>query len=172
MPPAIRDVLRIIHVLAGVAWAGSTFFMVLVMARSAAETQPESNRVMKVVGPRFRTFAASAGGMTVLSGLILFWFVSGLSGGAFSVWVGVKVGTWLTVGVAAGLAAFILGMAWASPTTSKIMALGAEIAQGGGPPSAEQGARMAQLQASQGTAARVIAILMVIAIAGMAGAGI
>ena len=52
------------------------------------------------------------------------------------------------------------------------MALGAEIAQGGGPPTPEQGARMAQLQKSQGTAARLIAILFVIAIVGMAGAGI
>jgi uncharacterized membrane protein len=172
MDPLLRTILRVIHVFGGVAWAGSTFLMVMVLAPAANETRPESAKVMGNVGPRFRNFATIAGLLSLVSGLWLYWFTSALAGGAFNVWIGGDQGIFLTLGAVGGLLSFIVGVVVAGPTTGKIVALGGEIAKGGGPPSPEQGAQMQKLQQTQGSAGNILAILFVITIIGMAAAGV
>lgn len=175
MDPTLKTVLRVIHILSAVFWSGGTLFMVSVISPAAAETAPDSGKMMGRVAVRFRRAATIAGILALAAGLTLYYFSSGLAGGggsAWSAWFGTKVGLWLSIGALAGLLAFVVGAAVVGPVSGRIVALGGKIAASGGPPSQEDGAEMARLQGTMNSASRIGAILFVIAILGMAAAGI
>jgi hypothetical protein len=67
--------------------------------------------------------------------------------------------------------ALLIGITRQRPTGKRVQELGAAIAAGGGPPTAEQGAEMQGLQASMATYGNVIAYLFVVTLAGMALGG-
>lgn len=77
----------------------------------------------------------------------------------------------LATGALAAIATLVVGISLQRPTAAKIQKLGATIAAAGGPPPAEQGAEMGRLQARMSRLASILAILVVVAVAGMALGG-
>lgn len=96
---------------------------------------------------------------------IWLWFLRPPS---FAAWQGVA----LAIGAAAAVIGLGIGLGFQRPTGHKIQTLGNAIAAGGGPPTAEQGAEMGQLQAKMGSYGNVLAYLFAFALAGMALSGV
>ncbi len=81
--------------------------------------------------------------LSTLAGLLLYLLVSRLA----PVWLASGHGLILTVGALVGLTAWLLGMLSTGPAAKKLAVLGGRIQAAGGPPTPEQGAELARLQA-------------------------
>ncbi|MCH7587651.1 MAG: hypothetical protein IIC78_06405 [Chloroflexi bacterium] len=162
-------VLRIIHILAAVFWAGTAFFLAGFLEPTTQATAPESGKVMAHLAAktRFSQALAWAAILVVLSGGLLYWRVSG---GLNSNWLTSGTGIGLTIGAIAGIFAAGIGLSVSYPTIQKMVALGAEIARSGGPPTAEQQQMLLELQNKSRIAGQALAVLLVIATLGMATA--
>src|SRR5438552_12958885 len=79
-------VLRLIHILSGIFWVGTTFFLVGFLQPVVAQSGPEGGRFAQrlMSQKRFQAAMSVAAGLTILSGLVLY----GLSSAAFQhAWV-------------------------------------------------------------------------------------
>lgn len=160
-------IIRLIHITAAVAWAGGAFMMAGFVGPAAAALGPDGGKFMQyLAGPgRLTTYLSAAGGLTILSGLYLYWV---RSGGLNPDWITSGPGLALTIGGLAGLAAAIFGGAGSGRAASRMAELGAQIGRAGGPPSAEQRAEMQALQERLAFMGRANALLLIIALLGMA----
>src|SRR2546428_4872640 len=75
---ATMILLRVIHILSGVFWAGATFFLVGFLQPVVAASGPEGGRLMQRLTSqkRFQMAMPVAAGLTILSGLALYGRVS------------------------------------------------------------------------------------------------
>ena len=82
MEQALLIVLRAVHILSGVYWAGSVIIGAAVSMPLLRGAGPEGERLMKalVESPRSVAFFAGSSLLTVVSGLLLFWLVYGFAG--------------------------------------------------------------------------------------------
>jgi hypothetical protein len=159
--------LRVIHILAGVFWAGTAILLAAFLEPTARALGPDGGKFMQRLTGQMRltTFILLAAFLNVLAGIGLYWIFSG----GFQVkWVASGHGLSLTIGALAAIVTFILGLAVTRPTLLHMGALGQEMQSAGGPPKPEQMAVMQALQTRLATAGRVGAVLLVIAIIGMA----
>lgn len=159
-------VLRVIHFFAGIAWAGTGFFMAGSVLPAVRKAGPEGGRVMGVIaGPgRYSQFMGATATLTVLSGLLLFWRASG---GLDRSWFASGHGWVLTIGALAGLAAWLHGAMVISRLDGQITKLGKEIQAVQGPPPPEKLAEMQSLQEKQSTHGNLSLILIALAVLGM-----
>ena len=162
-------VLRVIHILSGVVWAGGAVVMAAFLFPSVRAAGPAGGAVVRALTQvrKVPVLLMIAGVLTVLSGVVLYWRdAAGFTGG----WERSGMGMTLGVGGALGLAAAIVGMAVSSPTVRRMGALGAAIAAAGAPPAADQVAEMQRLQARLARALTLVAVLLVLATIAMAAA--
>jgi hypothetical protein len=160
-------ILRIIHILAGVFWAGAAFMVAAFLEPNARALGPDGGKFMqRLVGQmHMTTIILVAAFLNVLAGVWLYWIFSG----GFQVkWIASGHGLSLTIGAVAAIVTFILGLAVTRPTLLRMGALGQEIQNAGGPPNPEQMAAMQALQKRLATVGRIGAALLVIAVIGMA----
>jgi len=115
----------------------------------------------------FSTAMAALGGLTFLSGAVMYW---NDSNGFTNGWNQTGPGILITLGAIAGLTGLIVGGAMMSPAARRMQQIGEEVAKGGGKPSPEQGAAIGQLSARLGLGGRITAVLLGIAVLCMAGA--
>lgn len=158
--------LRIIHILAGVFWAGAAFMVAVFLEPNARALGPEGGKFMQRLTGQMRmtTILLIASFSNVLAGIWLYWIFSG----GFQVsWITSGRGLSLTIGAVAAIVTLSLALAVTKPTLLRMGALGQEIQQAGGPPKPEQMAAMQVLQRRLAVAGRTGAILLVIAIIGM-----
>jgi len=162
-------ILRIIHILAGVFWAGVAFMMAAFLEPNARALGPEGGKFMqRLVGQmRMTTIILVAAFLNVLAGIWLYWI---FSAGFQAKWVTSGHGLSLTIGALAAIVTFILGLTVTRPTLLRMGALGQEMQSAGGPPKPEQMAAMQVLQKRLATVGRTGAVLLVIAVIGMAAA--
>jgi hypothetical protein len=161
----VTIVLRIVHILAGVFWAGSTFFLVGFISRTAGAAGEAGGRFMErlMTQTRFPAALGISGGLTILAGLALYGMDSRFS----AAWMTSPTG--LTFGIA-GLAA-ILSLpvgALAAPSGRKLGELSRRVEASGAPATAEQVAEIDVLRQRIARASGVGAVLLVIAVVGMA----
>jgi hypothetical protein len=95
--------LRSVHIVTAALWLGSTALLVWFVMPAAGNLAPEM--IARLVRRKLHAFMASLGGTTVLSGLLLYWHLTGLSAAGAGSHVGIVYG----IGGAAGLAAAIIG---------------------------------------------------------------
>jgi uncharacterized membrane protein len=164
-------IFRIVHILAGVAWVGSVFLLVMYIQPSAAAIAPAGAPFMaELLGKRRLVQSIiGMGVVTVVAGLFLYWrdwhtFPS------FGDWIGSNFGATLTVGALAALAALSIGIFATRPNVNRLLALMRQGAASDGPPPPEVVAQIGAIQARLRVLARVSLVLLVIAVLAMSTA--
>jgi uncharacterized membrane protein len=151
-------VLRLLHILLGAFWVGSAVFFALFLEPSIRAAGAAGGAVMvQVMNRKYSQIVASAAGLTVLTGLGMFFHDAKAGGPA---WSGTPVGIAYAVGGVSAITALAFGLIVMKPTSAKVAAL----MSAGGPPSAEAVALLDKLQRG----GKTVAALLAIALAAMA----
>jgi len=163
-------VFRVLHIAAGVAWAGSVFLFVVLIQPSAAAIGPAAGPfMMELLGRRkLVTWLLSLGGTTVVAGLLLYWRdANGLDG--LAAFASSRYGLALTIGALAAIAAFLVGLFGTRPNARRLLDLVGR-ATPAGPPPPEVAQQIAGVQARLKVLARIALALIVVAVVAMATA--
>jgi uncharacterized membrane protein len=137
-------VLRFVHVIASVSWAGGAMIFFLFVEPTAKALNPSGMQFVQhmVQKRRFSIFMVISSTLTVLSGALLLWQV------AYGRWVNyVQTGAGLgfVLGSLAGVVVYFIGMFGVNPRAKQMARIGADIQAAGGPPTPEQGAALQKL---------------------------
>jgi len=164
-------VLRLFHVVGGALWFGSAFLFTGFVGPSAAETAPSSGAMMSAIIKKRRgaTVLATLAITTVIAGWLL-WTKNALDYPSVIDWVTSRFGLVLTIGGLAATAAAYFGITGIGNNVEKLVEIGDEVAASGGPPTPEQGARMAHLGAEIQKHSKIDIVLLFIAVIAMATA--
>ena len=167
----VMIVLRLFHVVGGALWFGSAFLFAGFVGPAAAETVPSSGVVMSNVIKKRRVATVLAGLAitTVIAGWAL-WVKNALGYPSIVDWVTSSYGLVLTIGGIAATAAAYFGITGIGNNVEKLVEIGDEVAASGGPPTPEQGARMAHLGAEIEKHSKIDLVLLFIAVIAMATA--
>lgn len=165
---ALMIVLRLVHILAGIFWAGGIALLswFILPAQSAVGQAGMAFMQELMMRRRARFYITMAMVLTVLSGLFMYARLAMTTEGVWAASTTAKV---LGVGALAAIIAGGIGSA-VGGTAKKMAQLGATIQAAGGTPSEAQRAEMAALQARVQKALRIVALLLVITVATMASA--
>ncbi len=158
-------VLRFVHIIAGIVWAGGGLMMNLVIGPAIGATGDTGRQFAGhlISKTAFSKIMMASAVLTVLAGGALYginsnWFSSG--------WMMTGTGIGFGIGAAAGIAAFVFGF-MISKTNSALAALGAQIQ---GKPTDAQMVLMAALRKRQVFVTTANTICMIISIVLMASA--
>lgn len=158
--------LRLIHVLSGVFWTGTTLFTAGFLMPTLRDAGPAAGPIMAGLQKRrLMVVMPITATLTILSGARLLWLVSG---GFAASYFGTTVGLTFGLSGAAALTAFILGMAVGRPAMARAGMLAQEAAQ-----SADRERLLGEanrLRQRAGAASVAAAVLLLLATAGMATA--
>ena len=160
--------LRIIHIGGGVFWAGAVLFLAFFLAPAVGRAGPEGGRVMQELQrARLMLVLPAVALLTILSGAWLLWIMSGgFSARFFRSGYGIS----LSIGAAASIVAFIIGLTVMRPAQLRIGALGPRIAGAAGEERTRLGAAVARLRTRAGRASVAMAWLLIVAVVTMAAA--
>ncbi len=162
-------ILRAIHIASAVFWVGGLFFYLAVIGPTVQEAGPIGGQFMQRLAASGRLSSRStiAGVLAALSGLLMYWSVSGgLSGG----WLKTAYGIVLTLGAIAGLLALGHGLFATRPVSERLGQLAKEMIARNGPPTPEQMTEAQALGAKLGSFAVQTAVIMSVALLAMATA--
>ena len=157
---ALVIVLRLIHVVAGVFWVGTSMFSTFFLSPAVEATAEAGQKVMGhlVAKARLSVRVTVASYLTVLAGLALYWIDSQ---GFTSAWQNSGPGVGFGLGAIAGLLGFGVGQ-----LVGKNAALiGRLAAQMQGMPSPEQVAALKQAQARLTSSSRISSGFLILALA-------
>ena len=159
--------LRLIHVVAGVFWAGAAIFIAFFLLPSVRAVGPAAGPIMEQLGKvrRLPLYMMGATVLTILSGFSLYWRDSA---GFTGPWMGSGSGFVFGFGGIVATVAAGVGMALTSPAARRMGELAAGMRAGGGPPSPATLAEMQTLQAKVSRSSLIGAILLLVATAAMA----
>jgi uncharacterized membrane protein len=159
-------ILRIVHIVTGVFWAGTLFFLVSFILPTFKAVGPDAGKVFAELRRRglFNKLPVIAL-LTIVSGL---WMYSIRAAGA-SGWGGSREGMTLGIGAVSALIAFLLGTFVMRPNTLKAADLAAEAGpMPAGPDKDAKMARVTAMRARSGMAARIVATLLGVTVIAMA----
>jgi uncharacterized membrane protein len=157
---------RAAHVLLAVIWVGATAFTTFLLMPALQDSGPAAGPVMAALMRRkFSAFMASLGGLTVVTGLYLYYRFTGGFDPALSGSVGAMV---FGTGGIAGIIALVLGGAIIARNTKKMDALGARMATAPETERAGLAAEMAAARQRVVTFSRIVIVLQMIAVVLMA----
>ena len=130
-------VLRFVHVVASVCWAGGGFTTFLFVGPTAKDLEPAGTQfIAHMAGKRrFNTFMIINSTLTVLSGALLLW---ASSGGDLLTYMKTGPGLGFALGSLAGFVVYFVGMFGVGMPTGKLSQLGEEIQKSGNPPTPAQ----------------------------------
>ncbi|HVN14576.1 MAG TPA: hypothetical protein VMT73_02460 [Anaerolineales bacterium] len=134
-------VLRLVHVISGAFWVGAALVFFFFIGPTIGATAESGQKFAQhlIMRTRFTTALASAGGLTVLAGLILYWLDSN---GLTSAWMHSGPGVGFALGGVFGIIGLIFG-GMVGTTNGRMAKLGSQIQ---GKPTSEQ---LSQIQAFQ-----------------------
>ena len=159
--------LRLIHVLFGVFWAGTAMFNAAFLIPAVRALGPAGGPVMQEIAGKRKlpVYFLVSGILTVLSGFGLYWYDSaGFSNGFMRSAGGMTFG----IGGLLALTALLLGLFVVTPAAMRASKLGGAIAAAGKPPTPEQAAEMQRLQIKLGKMAALAAGLLTLTTIAMA----
>jgi len=158
-------ILRIIHFFAGVFWVGTVFFFATFLLPRVKAAGPLGGQFMqRLSAPPLTQTVSLAGGLVVLSGLLLYWRDSG---GFQPAWIGTPTGLALGIGGLLAIGALSIGLFVSRPAADRMGKLGKEIATSGGAPNPAQMAEAQALSAKLERAVYQTAYLLVVTLLGM-----
>jgi hypothetical protein len=153
--------LRLVHIVFGIFWVGAVVFMALYLIPSVRDAVPDGAKVMQALQRRHvLEIVPIAAGLTILSGLWLYWHDSAGHAG----WARTPMGTTLGLGALFALAGFVVGVFVMRAATIQAGKLAASLQ--GLPAGPEQDARAATVQRLRRRAAvsaRWVAALLILA---------
>lgn len=159
----LMPVLRFLHILFGVFWAGSVFFQMLILEPRLKRLGPQFQQpVMSAIMPMLVPAMA-------VSALIV--FVTGtamtltLRSGTLDTLLTGGWGWAMVIGTVATLGAMAVGFGGLTPTGKRLVQLGAQL--NGQPPSSEQAATLSRLSQRMDRLSRADFALVSIALASM-----
>lgn len=164
-------VLRTFHIVGGALWFGSAFLFAGYLGPSVAEVGPAAGPVMHALIKK-RRFAKVIAGLaitTVIAGWAL-WLKNAVSYASIGDWLSSPFGLVLTIGGVLATAAAYFGITGIGNNVEKMVEIGDEVAVSGGPPTPEQGARIAHLGAEIQKHSRIDLVLLFLAVFAMATA--
>jgi hypothetical protein len=131
--------LRLIHILAGVFWAGTTLVMASHISPSVKAAGAEGQKFMQQFAAKssLSKWMAITGSLTFLAGIVLYFIITNRQYPR-----GNPQGDYLLGGMIIGTLAYLHGATAQRGTILKMQKLGGEIAAGGKPPTAEQTSMM------------------------------
>ena len=161
--------LRIVHVVASVCWAGGAFIFFLFVEPTAKALAPTGIQFVQymVTKRRFSIFMVISSTLTVLSGALLLWQFA--HGNALA-YVKSGPGLGFVLGSMAGVAVYLIGMFGVNPRAIKLSKIGQEIQAAGGPPTPEQSTEMQTLDREMTTLSLADFVLVTASLALMATA--
>ena len=162
-------VLRLVHVVASVCWAGGAFIFFLFVEPTAKALAPTGMQFVQhmVVKRRYSVFMDVASTLTVLSGALLFWQDAN---GQWLAWMSTGPGLGFTLGAVVGIVVYFVGMFGVKPRADRMGKLGAEIRAAGGVPTPAQGAELQKLDKEMSTLGYIDFVLVALSLALMATA--
>ena len=165
--PWLIIVLRLLHIVAGVFWAGASFVVVGFVEPTASATGPEGGRFLQAFASRsgYSPSMTGAGLLTIVAGLWLMWLDSG---GFQPAWMASGMGVALSVGALAGLAAAVVGLGLQSRNAMRLGAVAKSVQGQPGGPTPAQAAEMLALWDRLRSGGRWAAGFLAIAVAAMA----
>lgn len=154
-------VLRVLHVLGAVVWAGAGIFVAVFLMPAMGMAGPAGAPVMgALVKRRLFVIIPTVAVVTMLAGLRMLWITSG---GYSAAYFATPSGATYAVGAACAIAAFTVFMTINHPAIGRMGQLQQQMAQ---TPEADRGPLMAQLNAVRGRAGkgtRASALLLTVA---------
>ena len=161
-------VFRIVHITAGALWVGSVFLFTTSIAPAAAAIAPAGAPLMgELLGKRrMLDRIIGLGVITVIAGLFLYWHDWHLFR-SFGDWLTSRFGGSLTIGMVSALIALGIGASITRPNVRRMLALGAQVAASGAPPTPEVAAEIGAIQHRLKILARVGLGLLLFAVVAM-----
>lgn len=159
--------LYFIHIIAGIFWAGTVLFLAGFLQPAVNAAGPSGGAVMNklVTETRFSLAMSAGGGLTVLTGLVMYWLVSR---GFSWAWFASSHGILISVGGTAGVVAAIVGAVSTKRASQRMGLLSGDIQAAGRPASAEQAAELETLKLKMRKSTLAGMLLILIAITCMA----
>jgi uncharacterized membrane protein len=141
-------VFRIVHILAGIAWAGSVFMLVLFVQPGVAAIAPAGAPFMAELFGKRRlvNWLIALGMTTVIGGMFLYWH-DWHAFGSWGTWIGSRFGVTMTIGAVLAIVALGIGVRGTRPNVMRLLSLGLQAAEAGGPPPPELAAEIGRTQA-------------------------
>ena len=120
-------ILRTVHVVGGIFWAGAILFVVLFLEPAVRDAGPDGAKVMLALRKRrYLEVVPPVAFFTLVSGFLLYWRIFG----RFHPGAGAsRAELALALGGLASLAAFVIGVTLLRPSALRIGALGTELAE-------------------------------------------
>jgi uncharacterized membrane protein len=162
----ILILLRIVHVVGGVFWAGAILFVVHFLEPAVRDAGPDGAKVMQALRKRrYLEVVPTVAALTLLSGFALYWRTFGrLHPGPGASGVELVLG----LGGFASLVAFVIGVTMLRPSALRIGALGAELAEAPPERRAALQEEIGRLRLRMRKSGRWVAVLLSVAILSMA----
>ena len=169
MNTSVLILFRTIHVFAGALWIGAAIVYLFFIKPSVQAIGPAAPQFMQSLTQRRRypVFMASVSLLTVLAGVVLYFYTSG---GFNPNWFGTGPGLGYTIGSLAALGAFLVGSFGIGPISGKLGSLAQGIGASSRGPTPEQVARIQSLEKQLAVAERIDFVLLMISIVTMATA--
>ena len=152
-------VLRLIHILCGVYWAGTMFFFVTFLEPSLRSLGPDGGKVMIRMFERgYMKLIPIVATLTILSGVWLLWI---LSGGFDPAYMGSPIGIGLSTGGLFAIVAWLIGLVFIRPAGGRIWEIAKAMPQADEATRAALMAEMGQVRAKTVGAGRLVFGLLV-----------
>jgi len=138
-------VLRFVHVVASVCWAGGGFVTFLFIEPTAKDLEPAGMQFLQHMAGkrRFNMFMVINSTLTVLSGALLLWHATS---GDLATYMSTGPGLGFALGSIAGIVVYFVGMFGIGMPTGKMSQIGEAIQKAGGSPTPGQVAEMQKLE--------------------------
>ena len=150
---------RLIHIVLGVFWAGTLIFFATYLVPSVREVGPDGAKVMAAIQRRrFLEIMPVVAALTILSGLWLYWR---MSGGFNWAWITSPTGLAFGLGGVLSVIAFAIGVGVMRPATLRAGVIARQMAESQEWPDRDaQLALVQQLRLRSAKAGRSVALLL------------
>lgn len=151
--------LRLIHMVSGIFWAGSIFYLSGFVIPAVKSLGPDGAKFMQQLSKtnKLPIVMNLAGTLTILGGILL---MAQLSNGFMSAWFQSNYGITLSIGATAAIIAYLVGFTMNFPSIMRMNAIGKAIAASGGGPNESQMKELMMLRKRLFTGTSIIAWLL------------
>lgn len=162
-------VLRLLHIFAGVFWAGSVFYQVYFIFPAVHALGQEGGKFMQQLArtKNMPTRMSILGLINVLTGLRM---IQILSANFQSAWFETNFGMAISIGSIAALGALTIGIGFNKPTANKMALISKAISESGTPPSSNQIEELTKLKNKLEKGVKIMAWHLLVAVILMATA--